>query len=167
MFDPALERASDLLGRYRGRGVLLDANVLVVYVVASVDRRLVGRLKATKDYRGRDAALLSAIVASAGRLVTTPHVLTEVNGLLNIGGPDRHRVLGALAEVTGKAEEVYRAARRVSADSAFRRLGLTDAAILDLAAGGPLVVSADGDLCNELLSRGAGALHYNNRPPRP
>ena len=163
MPDPALARIAPLLGRYRGRGVLLDANVLVVYVVGRAGRRLVNRLVATKNFDGRDAAFLSAIVASVGRLVTTPHVLTEVNGLLNVGGLGRlrYRVLGAFAEVLKEVEEVYRPGRGATNDPAFRRLGLTDTAVLALGVEGPLVVSGDGGLCNELRSRGAEALHYN------
>ena len=163
MPDPALARIAPLLGRYRGRGVLLDSNVLVVYVVGRADRRLVRRLAATKDFDGKDAAFLSAIVASVGGLVATPHVLAEVNGLLNVGGLGqlRYGVLGAFAEVLREVDEVYQPGAETPNDPAFRHLGLTDTAVLALAAKGPLVVSKDGGLCNELWSRGAEALYYN------
>ena len=153
-----------LVREYRGRGVLLDANLLVLYVVGRHDRRLVRSLKATRQFDERDVAFVVGWVALFDRVVTTPHVLTEVNGLLNTGLPGRLRwdVLASFESEIGGVVEVTDAARRIAGDPAFRRLGLTDAAILALGEGGPLTVSVDLDLCVALESRGLGVLNYNH-----
>lgn len=156
-----------LIAAYRARGVLLDANLLVLYVAGSHDRRLVLRLKTTRGFSEADLELVAALVAEFDRLVTTPHVLTEVNGLLNVGGLGRlrHEVLGTFAERIDETAEVYHPAGAIAADPAFRRLGLTDAAALALAADGPLVISADLDLCVAPESRGLGVINDHRIRP--
>ena len=157
-------RFDALVGRYRTRGVLLDANLLVLYVVGSHDRRLIPTVKATRQFCERDFEFVANLVAFFDRLVTTPHVLTEVNGLSNTGLPRRHRwdFLRTFQERIGEAVEVYAEAEGLASLPVFRRLGLTDAAIVDLARDGPLTVSTDLDLCVALESRGLDVVNYNH-----
>ncbi len=153
-----------LVSAYRARGVLLDANLLVLYIVGSHDPRLIGSVKATRSFTVRDYEFVAGLVSLFDRLVTTPHVLTEVDGLSNVGLPGRHRwdYLDTFRQRIEEAVEVQTPARDVVADPAFLRLGLTDAAVLTLGEGGPLVVSTDLDLCIALESRGLGVVNYNH-----
>lgn len=159
-----LARFDDLIRRYRTRGVLLDANLLVLYVIGSHDRRLISTVKATRQFDERDFEFVANLVAFFDRLVTTPHVLTEVNGLSNTGLPGRHR-WGFLQTFQNRIDEMletHTEATDLASHPAFRRLGLTDAAILSLAMTGPLTVSTDLDLCVALESQGLDVVNYNH-----
>lgn len=163
MHDPAT-----LVSEYSSRGILLDANLLVLYVAGSHDRRLIPTLKATRSgFSVSDFRFVANLVASFDRLVITPHVLTEVNGLLNTGLPGRLRwdVFGTFAERIRAGVEVWHSAESLTADPIFRRLGVTDSGILSAAREGPLVISTDLDLCVALESRGLGVINYNRVRP--
>ncbi len=128
--------------------------------MASHDPRLIGTVKATRQFREEDITLLAG---AASRLVTTPHVLTEVNGLANTGVPRRHRwaFLQTARDLIVTLDELGIAASVAAADDAFPTLGLTDAALLALAPGGPLVASIDLDLCIALDIRGLDVINLN------
>ncbi|MEM7787318.1 MAG: hypothetical protein AAF594_06270 [Bacteroidota bacterium] len=160
----ALDRFNETVARYRNRGVLLDANLLVLYVVGSHDARLIQATKATRSFERRDFEFIARLVAYAGRLVTTPHLLTEVNGLSNTGVPRRLRrdYLTTFRKQIGSMVEVHTEAAAIAEDEVFLRLGLTDAAVLSLGGDPPLVVSTDLDLCVALDSRRLAVVNYNH-----
>ena len=168
MLSPPSEIAR-LVEEHGARGVLLDANLLVLYVAGRHDQRLVASLKATRSLGlgARDFQLVVAAVGAFGPLLTTPHVLTEVNGLLNTGLPGRHRwdVMSTFSAVIGESAETSASAPALARDPLFRRLGLTDASILSLAVAGPVVMSTDLNLCVALESRGLKVINYNRIRP--
>ncbi|MBL8880028.1 MAG: hypothetical protein JNG88_12985 [Phycisphaerales bacterium] len=64
-------------------GLLLDTNVLLVFVVAEVfGPARVAQFKRTSTYTVRDALILRAIVEQAPRLITTLQTLSELSNLL-------------------------------------------------------------------------------------
>lgn len=160
----ALARAEALFGRYRSRGVLLDANLLVLYVLGSHDARLISSAKATRSrgFETRDYAFIAKLVDYMGTLYATPHVLTEVNSLSNtsISAKQRWDFFSTFRGQVERIEEIHVASQEAALDDVFLRLGLTDAAILAGAADGPLVVSTDPDLCVSLEGRGLGVVNY-------
>lgn len=158
---------ADLVDRYRSRGLLLDANLLVLYLVGTYDPRLIDDVRATRGFGRRDFEFLVAVASGFDRLVTTPHVLTEVNGLANIGMPGSKRWAyhASFKTWTSAAVETWEPSVDLMAEPEFLRLGLTDAAVISLAMTGPLVMSTDLDLCIALESRGLDVVNYNHLRP--
>ena len=72
-----------LVQRYASRGVLLDSNLLLLLCVGSFRRQEIGRFKRTAQYGACDYDLLVDFLSRFKSVVTTPNVLTEVNGLSN------------------------------------------------------------------------------------
>jgi rRNA-processing protein FCF1 len=139
----------EFLLRRRGSGVLLDANLLLVYVVGKTDRRCLLNFAHTSQYQG-DYALIERIVEMFPRIYTTPNVLTEVS---NLGGklewPLRGKFFDTLHKIIGVLDEMTCASKQASASACFRRFGLTDAVLFSLAIK-HLVVTTDARL-HELL----------------
>lgn len=160
----ALDQFNDLVSRYRSRGVLLDANLLVLYVIGSHDRCLISTVTATRQFDGHDFEFVANLVAYMGRLVTTPHILTEVNGLSNTGVPRRHRwdYLSTFRERIAEMVAVLSESKDVASHEICLRLGLTDAAIAALAVDGSLGVSTDLALCVALKNQGLDVVNYNH-----
>jgi hypothetical protein len=77
------EYAFGLIGRYRSRGLLVDANILLLHFVGCFDRTLIARFKRTERYSVNDFDVLQSTLARFDRVVTTPNILTEVNSLSN------------------------------------------------------------------------------------
>lgn len=145
------------------RTLLLDANLLVLAVVAAFDRRLIGQ-------RGLDvfdeAAHELLIRETAGFDVarTTPHVLAEVNNLADRCVPDlRLREFRLVfAEYVRLLDEQWVPATDICDTEEFRRLGLADAAIARLADDHTRVLTMDAQLCSELWAKGVDARNFNH-----
>jgi hypothetical protein len=74
-----------LIDRYKAKGILIDANLALLYLVGSYDLRLVGdgKYKKLSKYNAEDYHLLLRLKGVFKKAVTTPHVLTEVSNLTN------------------------------------------------------------------------------------
>ena len=144
------------LGRLVARdGVLLDTNLLLLYVAAGFDPKLVGRGR-LGAFQPADVVTLKALVRPAARRVTTPHVLAETGNLLDQLVPRRRHAeaRAAFARVVRTLAEVTPAARRVVDDPEFARVGLTDAALGHLGDPPPVVLTIDLPLVTRLSVAG-------------
>jgi hypothetical protein len=74
-----------LLERYIPKGILIDANLALLYLIGGCDLRLVGDGKYNKlsKYVEEDFYVLCRLKRLFKTAVTTPHVLTEVSNLAN------------------------------------------------------------------------------------
>lgn len=70
-----------VLAPYRRAGVLMDTNLLLLYLVGAFDPEEVPRFKRTSQFTPADFALLVRFLELFQRIVTTPHVLTEAGNL--------------------------------------------------------------------------------------
>lgn len=157
---------NELFERYRSRGLLIDANLLLLYFVGTHDRRLTTSFKRTKAFAVEDFLLLGYIIHSFDSVVTTPHVLTEVNGLSNqIPGRVRFDYYGTFGSMAAELDEKVMPFTTVRTDTAFRVIGLTDAAIAVVASEPLLVLSVDLDLVTHLQHRGIDAVNFNHLRP--
>ncbi len=158
-----LEYLNELFERYRTRGLLLDSNLLLLYVVGSHDERLIESFKRTKTFMLEDFRLLARIIGFFERIVTTPHVLMEVNGLSNqIPGSIRYDYYGTFGAKLTELDEQFVASAVIAETPAFRVFGLTDAAIAEMAKDQALVLSVDLDLVVHLQSSSIDAVNFNH-----
>lgn len=129
-------------------GVLLDANLLLLLIVGSAGRHLIGRHKRLRAFSQEDFDQLRGILRSASVIQTSPNVLTECSNLSRqIEGPARRRISEAFHDITRVTAEVHVQALEVTPSENFLRLGLTDAILLSLfQAGHSVLLTADLDL---------------------
>lgn len=122
-------------------GYFTDANLLVLLVAGDTDPHIITRHKRLKQFTVNDYRMLRELIFEAGGLVyVTPNTLTEASNLLrNYGEPDRTRLSNTLAALINESREVVVRSVDAAANVAYRRLGLTDAGLLE-------VISADRPL---------------------
>jgi hypothetical protein len=157
-----MEHINELIGRHLGKSLLIDSNLLILYIVGRIDPSLVGS-KPTGSYEKEDFDLLSRFVGKFAKLVTTPNVLTEVSNLggkLPEGNHGRFRSL--LAREIEVMDETYCESAKAGKDPHFQVLGLTDSAIATAMAGRCLVLTDDLPLYQILMSRGFDAVNFNH-----
>ena len=147
--------------RYRRTGVLVDTNLLLVYIVGLYDTatgyRLINTFKYTKDdYEVRDFDTLNTFLRHFDVLVTTPHILAEVSNII-IGGlknPARDLCLGLIQETIPAAfHEHYPPANDLLAEDLFRTYGVADMGLLQSAKSGPYLVFTDDDRLSSYLNQ--------------
>jgi rRNA-processing protein FCF1 len=151
------------VARYRSAGVLVDANLLLMYFVGVFDREAIPRFKRTSQFTPEDFDLLYRFLSNFERVVTTPHILTEVS---NLAGqlPDhlRERVFEKLALGIPLLEERYTASKTIASGAPFVRFGLTDSAVLHHARGQYLVLTDDFRLSQYLQHEGVDVFNFNH-----
>jgi hypothetical protein len=157
--------ARGLIEKHRSKGVLVDSNLLVLLLVGSVNKRRILDFKRTQNFAIEDFDLLSGLINWFGRLITTPHVLSQVSDLTDLPGKDLRTIRELFGTLVEQMEESYELSKVLVTHDLFSRLGLTDAAISTVCARGDLVLTADLDLQLAFQQRGADALNFNHVRP--
>lgn len=130
----------------------IDTNLLVLLLVGSVDRDLVARHRRTRNFVPEDYDRLIAMVDALDQVFVTPNTLTETSNLLN--GSQDIRLMKQLSLLAQQAVEVYVASHVATNGSAFNRLGLTDAVLLESISVERPLVTVDFDLYGAALAKG-------------
>ena len=154
--------ASGLIEKHRSNGVLVDANLLVLYLVGKVNKNRIPTFKRTQGYTARDFVLLAGLIGHFGRAFTTPHILSQVSDLSALPGKELKAIRHCLKAEVEMMEERYDESRMVVKDAAFEPLGLADAAIVALCRRPLLVLTADLALYLALQRRGADAINFTD-----
>ena len=86
-----------------GQAVLVDTNLLVLYVVGSVSRKRIATFKRTSQYRSEDYDLLVQVLANFSSVYTLAHIMAEVSNLTDLHGPDLDAAIACAAREHGCA----------------------------------------------------------------
>jgi len=119
------------------RNLLVDSNLLVLYVVGAVNRRRIAQFKRTEKYNPADYELLTMLMSEFTSLYTVPQVMADLVGRERIFA--REVLKRMICEVTESAVS----SRDASDHQIFANLGLTDAAIASAARGHDCFVLTD------------------------
>lgn len=151
-----------LIEKHHANGLLIDTNLLVLYVVGKTNKTRITSFKRTETYTLEDFELLEKLAAHFSRLLTTPHVLTEVSDLATLHGQELAALRARMNDLVRAMKEFYDESRLVAADTSFARLGLADAAVVLASRHGFLVRTDDVKLCLTLQARGVDAVNFNH-----
>ena len=146
----------EFLANYRGRGLLLDANLLLVFTIGLQRPMLIAKHKRTSGrYYPEDFGLLLDLMEFFDlSIVTTPHVLTEVSNLLRLSPESLNRDLfKRLADVIVSHKEHQVPSHQIITSDHFADFGLTDLAILAIAAREKALVITDDARFADYLRR--------------
>jgi hypothetical protein len=69
--------AVGLIEKHRANGLLIDTNLLVLFLVGKTNKSRILSFKRTQAYTLEDFELLERLVDQFRTLITTPHVLTR------------------------------------------------------------------------------------------
>ncbi len=158
--DPA-----GLIEKHRAKGVLVDTNLLVLFLVGTVNRHRISNFKRTGDFTIEDYDLLVQLIGWFGKLIATPHVLSQVSDLTDLGGRELAAVRELFKRLVEEIDECYDTSRSLVADPAFARFGLADAAVATACTRGVLVLTTDFRLHLALQERNIDALNFNHIRP--
>ncbi len=158
MLDPAA-----LLEKHRGRAVFLDSNLLVLFLIGSVNRDRIANFKRTQNFTVEDFEVLNYMVNwFGGRLVATPHVLSQVSDLTTLHGSEGEEVRDFFRTTVQMIDERYDAAVKLVDHPAFSRFGLGDSSVAAVCERDILVVTADVRLQLALATAGLDAINFNH-----
>jgi hypothetical protein len=154
--------AEALIRKHRKRGLLVDANLLVLLLVGAVNQQRILTFKRTQDFTIEDFHLLTRLILLFGKLIATPHVLSQASDLTDLRGRELREIRQKFKLVVDQLEESYTPSRELVTDPLFERLGLADTAIAKVCSKGILVLTTDLQLHLAMERRGADALNFNH-----
>ena len=144
--------------------LFIDANLIVLLVVGLVGRDLIGRHRRTKEFAVEDYDRLSRVISRVGNIRVTPNTLTEASNLLGQHGePQRSRLLLMLRALIEQSPETVVASADAARHATFPRLGLTDAALLEVVSTDAPLLTVDLNLYVAALASGdEAAINFNH-----
>lgn len=155
-----------LLRKARPKGVLLDANLVVLLVVGETNRKFIPhfRAAANQGFTEADFDLLQQLLVRARLLLTTPGILAEVsNHLDKQHDAARQPVLETFQHLVRTAwDERHVPGKELVQRPGFLRYGLTDMSMDQLAESGVLVITVDGGLDSHLRKSGKAVINLNH-----
>ena len=154
---------ASLVSKYCHKGVLIDTNLLVGYIVGSLGTKHLVNCRATKTFTPDDFLLLGNFIKGFKKLVTTPNILTEVS---NLGGklPSslHEEFRAAFGLIVDSLTEKYEPSKRIASHTDFPRFGLADTALIMIAPGNHLVLTDELPLFGLLQKRGVDVINFNH-----
>lgn len=157
------DEISELFVRHRASGILVDANLLLVYVIGCTDEEWVAKFERTRGYSIEDFRLLRDFIACFNRVLTTPNVVTEVNNLASRLSADRaHRFMRVFSEQIGVLDERFVPSAEASRQQYFGECGVTDSAIMIASGHDVLVLTDDFRLYGILIDMGHACVNFNH-----
>jgi predicted nucleic acid-binding protein len=144
--------------------VIIDTNLLVLYIVGATDTKYIRRHKRLSGFIEADFDVLSSMLASAERVVVAVNVATEASNLLAfIGNPARTQIMQTFGQLVTAHGDRYVPSKQAVERPEFIWLGLADAALLDLCSCGGMLLTADSRLYDAALRCGGDAEFFNSQ----
>jgi hypothetical protein len=145
------------------RKIVVDTNLLLLWVVGETDDALIGRHKRTNLFTREDFTLLQIFLEGFERVVVTPGILTELSNLVRqIGEPHRSMLMATVQLLVDQVNENHVPATEVVGSPFFVRLGLTDVTILKAVEESDHLLTVDLDLWIEATKAGRSATNFNH-----
>ena len=144
--------------------LFIDANLIVLLVVGLAGRELIAKHRRTKMFTVEDFDRLIRAISPVAELRVTPNTLTEASNLLGQHGePQRSRLLLTLRTLIERSPEIVVASVDAARRDEFPRLGLTDAALLEVVSADAPLLTVDLDLYVAALASGeVAAINFNH-----
>jgi len=137
--------------------LFLDANLLLLFVIGTMDRSLISRFKRTQEFSVEDFDELAGMVGRANKVVTTPHILTEVSNLANSLRDDQKDAFAATFRLLIKVLDERFTTANVLSDHALFRFGLADVSVIP-EVNGLLFLTQDGRFASQVIKYGGVGL---------
>jgi len=155
--------AKHVIAKYSQKGILVDTNILLLYIVGKTNKRRVPIFKRTDRFAPEDFDTLSKILTKFQKVITTPSILTEVSNLANqLNEPERAQCFTFFASEIQNIEENYCDSKLASQEPKFLTFGLTDCGIAQISQDKYLVLTDDFPLSNYLTNKGIDTLNFNH-----
>lgn len=151
--------------------VLIDTNLAILLCVGMSGRENVAKHKRLSAFDSNDFDLLSDLLSKSKGLVFSPYVLSETSNLVRqTNGPLKYIVSDILKALILAGGEIQSECARIVNDSAYQRLGMTDAALLSILKDHPnlVLLTDDFDLYGTASKLGHEVINFSHiRAQRP
>lgn len=128
---------------YIGKPIIVDTNLLLLYLIGSFNKDLIRKHKRLSNYNEKDFIFVKNVIKKSPLIFTTPHILAEVSNIIDIDDPKFSRYFTKFVKMLTLLSEFYSRKEDLINDWIFETLGLTDSAIINAAKTNKLVILTD------------------------
>jgi hypothetical protein len=146
-----------LIQKYKQKGLLIDTNIVLLYIIGSIDILKIRDFSRTAMFTEDDFYKVSKFIDYFDLKITTPHVLTEISNLIG-NKQNLHSFLKAYVE---GSKEIFLKSSEVLKNKAFLNFGLADTAIIDTAKDSYLIFTDDRPLYGFLVNSQIDAVNLD------
>lgn len=158
-----IEFIKELSQKYYNKGIVLDTNLFLLYVIGSIDIQRIKSFKRTKQFLEKDFQLLQGYLSNFKNKIATPNILTEVNSFLNqLESNEKNKFFGSFSKIINNFDENYFKSYDLSVKDGFNKFGLTDISIFELSKDKYIVLTDDFALYNYLGKNKIDAINFNH-----
>jgi len=148
---------------YKNKGVLIDANILLLFCIGTLNKDYIPKFKRTSMYVVEDFDILTTFLSLFTKVVTTPNVLTEVSNLANsLTGKYRDSFGVILSKAIEMCDEKYLESVNVANTYELYHFGISDAIMLRLAKSHYLLLTDDLRLSHYAMGNGINVVNFNH-----
>lgn len=152
-----------VIQKYFNSGVVVDTNLMVLYVIGLYDMNLIERHNKTKTYTKDDFLTLYNMLGNFNRIVTTPNILTETSNLTETGDQNfKDNFFTKFGETLNGFVEKYSSSGDLAKEKTFKKFGLADSSISKLALEGHLILTDDFRLSSFLSGQDLPVINFNH-----
>lgn len=153
----------EFIRTYINRGIVLDTNLLILYIVGRFQKDLIGNFKRVAKYTPEDYELLFNFLALFKKKITSPHILTETTNILEgLNKKMNHQLFNFLRKLIYELKEFTIDSQIVVRTDCFLKFGLTDATISIIGTKKYLILTDDFNLYNFLIRQKIPAINFNH-----
>ncbi|MFA7420740.1 MAG: PIN domain-containing protein [Melioribacteraceae bacterium] len=152
--------------KYFKRGIIIDTNILLLYIVGVFDINRIQNFKRTKQFIVQDFQLLFEYLSKYDKILTTPYILTEVNSFLNqIDFQSKDEIFNSFSTIINNINEQNYNSTNLCMNNDFKKFGLTDISIYELSKSPFIVLTDDLKLSNYLANKNIDVINFNHIRP--
>ncbi len=147
----------EIFGKYRQKGIFVDTNILVLYIVGTVNPAYIKRFnRGGSDFDENDFILVSEFIDSFETKVTSPQILSEVSNLLD----EKPDFCIGLKNYIELSKEKYITSQDLANSHSFLKFGLADSSIVEVSTETYLIFTAERPLFGYLCNKGIDAISF-------
>lgn len=144
------------------RGILVDANLLVLLLIGSYDPAFIQKFKRTAQFQIEDFYKLAREIGRFDVIITTPNLLTEASNICNqLKSWLKDEVFAIMSQFIAISDEIYIESRLPACDPRFAEFGLTDMGMIHAAKDRYPILTTDGRLASFARSLGIVVVEFS------
>lgn len=147
----------NLIQKYKQKGLLVDTNIILLYLVGSYDPSMIREFKRTSGFTEDDFERVWKFIKYFDLIITTPHVLTEVSDFID----NRQYLQSVLKAYIENAEEIFLESLELLKKETFLKFGLADTSVTFTAKDNYLIFTDDNPLYGFLINSQIDAVNLD------
>jgi len=130
-----IEYLNSLIDKYRSKGIIIDTEIMLVYIVGSYDINYISKFKRTHPkYNPDDYKSISKVLSCFRKKIVTPHILAELSNLsFQAREEKREDYFKAFSGLLKRTSEDYIDKDTVLTLPLLSKIGVTDLGIIEAA----------------------------------